>query len=162
VWISREAAIQRDFRGILFWSTARPGGTRVAEWCVGMSRNPPRSFSGAGKVSTRLLLGIGLLAAGVAVAAEVVARVSAPNPKEQTTLAARHVLAAASAWQAENPSGCPTVSALIDNGKLEESDRVEDSWGNRFRLVCEEGHATVRSAGPDQKLGTADDFRQGL
>ena len=158
MWIFRPG----NFPGIAPWSTARPAGTRVATHPACMSSRPPRSFSGAGKVSTRLLLGIGLLVAGVAVTAQVVARVSAASPREETTLAARHVLAAATAWQAENPSGCPTESALIDNGKLRESDRVEDSWGNRFRVVCEDGHATVRSAGPDQELGTADDFRQKL
>ncbi len=35
----------------------------------------------------------------------------------------------------------------------------KDAWGNPLLLTCEKGEIVGRTAGPDRKLGTADDLR---
>jgi hypothetical protein len=75
--------------------------------------------------------------------------------------AARQVLAATQAWQGDHSDGCPTISELIEDGRLDDKARVEDSWGNRFRIVCDGTRTSIHSAGPDRKAGTPDDLRIG-
>lgn len=119
----------------------------------------PRSFSSAGKISRKALVVSGTLAAALVVTIAVIGKASAPDQRDLATSGARHVLTAASAWQSDNRGGCPTITALIEDGKLGRDERVDDSWGNRFRVVCDGSTTVVRSAGPDEKLGTPDDIR---
>lgn len=123
-----------------------------------MKPGTPRSFSSAGKIpKTALSIVAGLAAALVATIA-IVGKASAPDQHQVATSAARRVLAAASAWQSDNRGGCPTISTLVEDGKLDREARVDDAWGNRFRVVCTGDTTAVRSAGPDELLGTSDDI----
>ena len=36
-------------------------------------------------------------------------------------------------------------------------DALHDTWGNRFRIVCDPD-AKIIAAGPDRKVGTKDDI----
>lgn len=119
----------------------------------------PRSFSSAGKISKQALIVTSGLAIALVATIAVIGKASSPNDQDLAKSAARRVLTAASAWQSDNGGGCPTITALIEDGKLGSDDRVDDSWGNRFRVVCDGSATAVRSAGPDEKLGTPDDIR---
>lgn len=121
----------------------------------------PRTFSSIGKVSKKAVAGVFGVASVLALTAGVAARAGEPKDRDTAVTAARHVLAAVDEWQKANQDGCPTLSTLVESGKLDRDARVEDAWGNRFRVVCDGTEATVRSAGPDRKMGTGDDLRVG-
>ncbi len=62
-------------------------------------------------------------------------------------------------WQADNnTTSCTTVSELVQEKHLEPGAPAVDLWGHGFVLRCSEDEITVSSAGPDGRLGTADDF----
>ena len=126
-----------------------------------MSPSRPRTFSNAGKVSRGALIGAAVLAALSAVTAVVVARAGTVDPESGTQEAGRRVLSAVEAWQSENPVGCPSMTSLVEAGFLSSDARTDDSWGNRFRIVCNGTAATVRSAGKDGRFGSKDDLLVG-
>jgi hypothetical protein len=82
----------------------------------------------------------------------------AASDRETAEGNARKVLQAAEAWQAENRSGCPTLTLLERDGKLDSDEQTDDAWGGRFRVVCDADGTEVISAGRDGKLHTADDI----
>ncbi len=59
----------------------------------------------------------------------------------------------------DSVKGCPTISQLVHDKKLESSARTDDPWGSGFRIECSSDDVIVRSAGKDGKLGTPDDIR---
>ncbi|HYP74911.1 MAG TPA: hypothetical protein VER12_03085 [Polyangiaceae bacterium] len=71
---------------------------------------------------------------------------------------AAQIQTAAKAFRAQHADGCPTLSSLQEEEFLSRNARSDDAWGNRFRIGCADGELTVRSAGPDGKLSTADDI----
>ncbi len=117
-----------------------------------------RTFSSAGKVSRGALLVMGVLTAAVAATAVVVERANNSDDAQGALEAGRRVQAAAEAWQTENANGCPTITQLMDEGRLDDAAATADPWGNRYRIICNGEHAEVRSAGPDRRPGTADDL----
>jgi hypothetical protein len=123
-----------------------------------MKPSAPRSFSSVGLISHRSLVVGAVLAAVTAATAVVVAHTGAADAPGAAVDAARQVLAATEAWQTAHGDGCPTLSELVDDGRLDRDARTDDAWGNRFRIVCDGPHTTVRSAGPDRRAGTADDL----
>lgn len=123
-----------------------------------MSSRRARTFTSAGIVSRGAVLLGAALAALAAVTAVVVAQAGSGDEKVVAVDSGRHVIAAAEGWLSENASGCPTITQLVDDGRLESDARTDDPWGNRFRIVCEGAHARVRSAGPDRRAGTPDDL----
>jgi len=126
-----------------------------------MTKSRPRSFSSAGKVSRAALVAGAALVALSAITAGVVARAGTADPATTAAEAGRRVLGAVEAWQSENPVGCPSITALVDAGYLSSDAHTDDAWGNRFRIVCDAGSATIRSAGPDTRFGTKDDVTVG-
>ena len=52
---------------------------------------------------------------------------------------------------------CPTTEDLTEERILSSSTRVEDPWGDPFRIACRVEGVEVRSDGPDHLGGTADD-----
>ncbi len=74
---------------------------------------------------------------------------------------AQTVFDAAASWQGANSEsgGCPTLSQLQHERYLDDQDAMEDPWGSRLRIQCDEDSLTVVSAGPDGSLGTSDDVR---
>jgi hypothetical protein len=124
-----------------------------------MKSSRSRSFSSAGKISRSALFAGAGVTALVAVTVVVMARAGTQDEHTVAVDAGRHVLSAAQSWKTSNSDGCPTISELVESGELDEGARTDDPWGNRFRIVCDGVHATVRSAGPDGRLGTPDDLR---
>jgi len=72
---------------------------------------------------------------------------------------AAQVQAAAKAFHAQHPDGCPTLSSLKEEQLLSRNAREDDAWGNRFRISCADGELSVSSAGPDGKANNTDDIR---
>lgn len=52
---------------------------------------------------------------------------------------------------------CPSIEDLTEERVLSSSTRVEDPWGDRFRINCGVDGVEVRSDGPDHLGGTEDD-----
>jgi hypothetical protein len=125
-----------------------------------MKPSAPRTFSSAGKVSHKSLV-IAAALASVSALAFVARTKMEEAPAAAGVDAARQVLAATQAWQGDHSDGCPTISELIEDGRLDDKARVEDNWGNRFRIVCDGTRTSIHSAGPDRKAGTPDDVRIG-
>jgi hypothetical protein len=126
-----------------------------------MNKPRARTFSSSssfGKVSRRALITAGAVAALFAVSAAVVAHAGAEEMPGQSIDAARQLLSAAEGWKSEHADGCPTISQLVEDGKLDDADLTDDAWGNRFRIVCDGASTSVRSAGPDRRVGTKDDM----
>jgi len=62
-------------------------------------------------------------------------------------------------WRSDNQQGCPTLSQLMQEHRLDRKAQTEDPWGQRFRVECGGDEISVVSAGRDGKSGTADDVR---
>lgn len=77
---------------------------------------------------------------------------------KQTSADAKAVASAAELFMAENDE-CPTVEQLITERILDKNKNTQDSWGNDFTIECDEDGATVRSAGPDEQMGSEDDIQ---
>jgi len=122
------------------------------------SHAPPRSFSSAGRVSRRAVIGTVALA-GALVATVVAAGHRGEHDETEAMAAARQVLLAASAHRGEVSRGCPTLTELMRSGRLAKDARTDDAWGGRFRIVCDASATEVRSDGRDGRAGTADDVR---
>jgi len=78
---------------------------------------------------------------------------------EQTDEAVRNAMAirhALQTWQEDNGQACPSVSQLVYERYLSPTANVEDPWGNRFRILCEDVSEVV-SPGVDGEPGTSDD-----
>lgn len=106
------------------------------------------------------------VALGAAMAALVLAgglfvtrNVSAEGDRESAERRARTIQSAAEAWRAETgDTACPTLSALLHEGHLADTARLDDPWGNRFKVKCDGDETVVHSAGADRKRNTADDL----
>jgi hypothetical protein len=72
---------------------------------------------------------------------------------------AAQIQQAAEHWRKQNPEGCPTLSVLLDERELTARTSVEDPWGGRYKVRCEQGQISVTSAGKDRRVGTEDDVR---
>jgi len=67
---------------------------------------------------------------------------------------------AAEEWRKDNGNnGCPTLSQLVHEKRLSESARMDDPWGERYRLRCTDDEVTVVSPGEDRRQNTSDDIR---
>jgi hypothetical protein len=57
--------------------------------------------------------------------------------------------------------GCPTISQLIQDRRLEKTARADDPWGHRYQIQCDSDELRVHSLGLDGKPNTADDIHTG-
>jgi general secretion pathway protein G len=71
---------------------------------------------------------------------------------------AKAVASAVELYRSEN-DGCPTMQDLITDKILDSKKNTKDAWDNDFAIECDEDGATVRSAGPDEQMGTEDDIQ---
>jgi general secretion pathway protein G len=76
---------------------------------------------------------------------------------KQTSTDAKAVASAAELYMAEHDD-CPNVQQLVDDKILAKDKNTLDAWGNEFSIDCDEDGATVRSAGPDEQMGSEDDI----
>lgn len=85
-------------------------------------------------------------------------RMAAAETSEAVKDAGR-ILSAAQEWRRENGKGCPTLSQLVEEKQLSDSARMDDPWGERYRVRCTDDEVTVVSPGQDHQPNTADDIR---
>ena len=69
------------------------------------------------------------------------------------------ILEAAESWQKRGETGCPSVSKLVEENVIPRAARLDDPWGERFRIECDDSALVVWSPGADKKRGTSDDVR---
>lgn len=65
-------------------------------------------------------------------------------------------------WVSDHGGECPTVERLREERELSPSSKIDDPWGNVYRIQCDSrgsGVVRVSSLGPDGKADTADDIR---
>jgi len=77
---------------------------------------------------------------------------------KQTSADAKAVASAAEMYLTENDD-CPDVEKLKSEKILDKNKNTKDAWGNDFTVECNEDGATVKSAGPDEQMGTEDDIQ---
>jgi len=76
---------------------------------------------------------------------------------KQTAADAKTIASAAELYMVETDE-CPSnVEELVSSKTLKASASTQDAWGNDFVIECGDDGATVRSAGPDEQMGTEDD-----
>ncbi len=76
---------------------------------------------------------------------------------KQTQQDAKKIASAAEMYLSEHDD-CPTVDKLIQMKILSKKSRTTDAWENAFAIECDDDGATVKSAGPDKQMGSADDI----
>ncbi len=114
--------------------------------------NPRRGLS-------RFELGLAMAvtaAVGLGIAVMVKPAVAAGHASELEERAGA-LLASAEAWRTNHSQGCPTPSQLRQDGELSAEARLDDPWGGRLRIRCDEDGFSVVSHGPDGQSGTGDD-----
>jgi general secretion pathway protein G len=80
--------------------------------------------------------------------------------QDQAQRDAAVILEAAETWQERTDStGCPSMSTLVEEHALPRGARLDDPWGERFRIACDGSRLVVWSPGVDKRRGTADDVR---
>jgi general secretion pathway protein G len=118
--------------------------------------------------SRSALRGVTIIEAGLvgsAVAAVVAGVVLWLGPKsraaeqDQAERDATVILEAATTWQKRGESGCPSLSKLVEEHVIPRAARLDDPWGTRFRLECDQRGLSVWSPGADGRRATSDDVR---
>jgi general secretion pathway protein G len=77
---------------------------------------------------------------------------------KQTSTDAKSIASGAELYMAEHDD-CPSVQDLVTEKILAKDKNTVDAWGNDFTIECDEDGATVRSAGPDEQMGSEDDIQ---
>lgn len=109
-----------------------------------------------------LMMAMGLLAIAAGLGSWWVGSRSQDHAKEAAIGRAQKLLQAASDWKRQHDiAGCPSVTQLVVDKKLQRSDATNDPWGGRFRISCQADRVQVRSAGVDRRFSTADDIELG-
>lgn len=109
-----------------------------------------------------LELGFGLGAVALALAGGIFFYGSSVDAREADAAVrdAQCIHEAALEWRSDNGRGCPTLSQLKHERRLDKEAQTADPWGQRYRLECgDEGSVTVVSPGRDGRAGTPDDVR---
>lgn len=122
-------------------------------WVRGMIRHGSRRGITLIEVSAVTAV-LGLTLSGAALFAHTE---SGSDSKARARQDAETIAAAARDWQRDGDAGCPTISLLERQQRLANDARVDDPWGNRFRVVCDGNALSVSSPGPDGAPGTHDD-----
>ena len=77
---------------------------------------------------------------------------------KQSSADAKAVASAVELYLTENDD-CPSIEKLLSDKILDKNKNTKDAWGNDFTIECNEDGATVKSAGPDEQMGTEDDIQ---
>ncbi|HMI93639.1 MAG TPA: prepilin-type N-terminal cleavage/methylation domain-containing protein [Polyangiales bacterium] len=78
--------------------------------------------------------------------------------KHETATRARTLQSAVSMYMFAPEAECPTVEDLLRSRVIDPTTDTDDGWGNAFAIECEENVIHVKSAGPDETMGTEDDI----
>ena len=72
---------------------------------------------------------------------------------------AKQLLEVASEWKRDHGDlGCPTLTQLRHDRRLDREAHADDPWGGRFRISCAGTRMSVKSAGGDGEFETDDDI----
>jgi general secretion pathway protein G len=130
----------------------------LSPWAV----NPSCRWSPAAQRGVTLIEA-GLSASAVAAILGGFLLWSSPNSRvrehDQAERDAAVIAQAAETWTDRGETGCPTISSLAEARYLPADARLDDPWGQRFRIECDSMRFTVWSPGIDQQRGTTDDVR---
>lgn len=77
---------------------------------------------------------------------------------KQSSTDAKAVAAASEMYMAEHDD-CPSMDQLLSEKIMAKDKNTKDAWGNDFSIECDDDGATVRSAGPDEQMGSEDDIQ---
>jgi general secretion pathway protein G len=101
---------------------------------------------------------IALITGGIAL---VVIRHLETARVETTRTSARTLREAVKLWRMRDGSSeCPTIDTLVRMQLVDSASKTTDAWDQPFVIECnEQGETTIVSAGPDRKVGNADDIR---
>ena len=110
-----------------------------------------------GVTAFELGLGVAAIATLGLVGAYVLRPALETDPKNVAERDAAVIQKAAVHWRQENPMGCPTLSVLLHEHQLARGASMDDPWGSRFRVRCDERRTSVVSPGRDRRPGTDDD-----
>jgi general secretion pathway protein G len=77
---------------------------------------------------------------------------------KQTSADAKAVASGVELYMAEHDD-CPNIDQLLSEKILAKNKNTKDAWGNDFTIECDEDGAIVRSAGPDEQMGSEDDIQ---
>ena len=124
--------------------------------CPRRERRRRRSQEGMTLLEIMVVMTIIALMAGAAAFAFIPQLTKAKV--RQTSADAKTIASAAELYMSENDE-CPSVAELISTKTLKQSVNTQDAWGNDFAVECNEDGAMVRSAGPDEQMGTDDDIQ---
>lgn len=99
---------------------------------------------------------IAMVSGGVAFAA-FAAKVEAD--KKHTKTSAQNLFHVVEAWRTMHSSSeCPSLDHLLEANLISEASNVEDPWGERYSIACNDARVKVLSSGPDRKPDTDDDI----
>ncbi len=120
-------------------------------------RNPQASSRGFSRLEVTVAAGIlGLVLAAGTWFFRSEADAGAKNAALST---AEQLLRAASDWKRETETpGCPSVSQLLLDKRIDKHAATDDPWGGRFRIICRDDKVSVMSAGGDGRFRTEDDI----
>jgi general secretion pathway protein G len=77
---------------------------------------------------------------------------------KQTSSDAKAIASASELYLSEHDN-CPTTNDLLTEKIIDKNKNTKDGWGNEFTIECDPDGVTVRSAGPDEQMGTEDDIQ---
>lgn len=82
-----------------------------------------------------------------------------PSNIRTTELDAATIRHAMILFRAENPdAACPSMEDIVEGHYVDPSMRLADAWDQPFRTSCDGRDVFAVSAGPDGKVGSADDI----
>jgi general secretion pathway protein G len=77
---------------------------------------------------------------------------------KQTSADAKAVASGVELYMAEHDD-YPNIDQLLTEKILAKNKNTKDAWGNDCTIECDEDGAIVRSAGPDEQMGSEDDIQ---
>jgi general secretion pathway protein G len=81
------------------------------------------------------------------------------NAQQQESRTRARTLQSAVTMYLFNTGGdCPGIEDLVREAILDPTTDHDDGWGNAFAIECDENVVHVKSAGPDETMGTEDDL----
>lgn len=126
-----------------------------------MGRKMRNSSRRRGVTRVEALIGSAILALGVGGYQLYAGSANAHEDTQEAKTRAAAIQTAVQAWQQNGERGCPSVSQLVHDSLLEAEARVDDPWGENYRVFCDGESVTVFSPGPDGERDTHDDIRVG-
>ncbi len=144
------------------WSAACTGVNVISSRASGVRRPDVPRASRRGVTRFELLLTVGATALVVSLGAWLNLGHATVDHESDARTRGKALLNAAEQWKREQSGpGCPSITQLKQESRLDATARAEDPWGERFRIRCTERELEVWSAGRDRRFDTSDDITLG-